>query len=153
MLVAWRIVKRRHADRAFDGDGARRHGGRWNSPGRAVVYVSESRALATLEVLAGLGSPELTQAFVLIGVELDEGLVAHLPATALPDGWRDHPPTPASQAVGDRWLDEGAWPVLRVPSALVPAEFDYLLNPAHADFRKIRVRGWEDLRFDPRWGR
>ena len=131
MLQAWRIVKRRYADTAFDGEGARLHGGRWNSPGRAVVYASESRALATLEVLTGVQSMAVAPAYVLMGVTFDEEFVGTLLAEDLPDGWNRFPPTPASQHLGDDWLATGRSPVLRVPSVIVPGEFNYLLNPAH----------------------
>ena len=78
MIEAWRIVKRRYAGQAFDGEGARLFGGRWNRPGRPVIYVSESRALATLEILAGLGTTSPLPAWVMIGVRFPESIVAGL---------------------------------------------------------------------------
>lgn len=150
MLQAWRIVKRRYADTAFDGEGARLHGGRWNSPGRAVVYASESRALATLEVLTGLQSIAVAPAYVLMGVTFDEGWVSALDAEDLPEGWNRFPPTPASQHLGDDWLATERSAVLRVPSVIVPGEFNYLLNPTHPDFAAIKIGAPEELTLDPR---
>ncbi len=157
MIEAWRIAKRRYIDTAFDGEGARLHGGRWNSPGRPVVYGSESRALATLEVLAGLGSTYVLQAWVLIGVRFPESIVTDLDSflislgrEGLPAGWNAAPPTPASQEIGDLWLDRQDSAVLRVPSVIVPAEHNYLLNPRHSDFARVEIGVPEEMRLDPR---
>ena len=154
MIEAWRIVKRRYIDTAFDGEGARRFGGRWNSPGRPVVYVSESRALATLEILAGLGTTGPLPAWVTIGVRLPAEIVVSvedlLDPAGLPDGWNAAPPTFVSQGIGDRWLEEAPSAVLRVPSVIVPAEHNYLLNPRHPEFARIEIGEPEELRLDPR---
>lgn len=147
MIEAWRIVKRRWAETAFDGEGARRFGGRWNAPGRPVVYVSGSRALAVLEVLAGLGSTATLPAWVLIGVRFPSSLVSVLEPA---DGWDATPPGPPSQAAGDRWLVEAPSAVLRVPSVIVPAEPNYLLNPGHPDFGRVEIGEPEELKLDAR---
>lgn len=150
MPTAWRIVKARHARTAFDGEGARRYGGRWNSPGTAVVYASESRALGLLEVLAGLSSPRAVQGYVVIPVTFNADLARDLPPFDLPDGWRRYPPTSATQRIGDAWAAGRQSVVLRVPSALVPQESNYLLNPGHPDFHRIRIGEVVPLVIDPR---
>ena len=136
---AWRIVKRRHVSIAFDGEGARLHGGRWNSPGTPVVYVSETRALATLEILAGLRSTAAVHAYVLVAVEFDESWVTSVDSSALAQEWRESPPRPSTQRIGDEWAAARTWGVLRVPSVLVPSESNYVLNPLHGDFAKIVI--------------
>jgi RES domain-containing protein len=150
VVSAWRIVKRRYAHTAFDGEGARAYGGRWIGPGRPVIYVSESRALATLEVLAGLKTSVVVPAYVLIRVDFDEALVKHVDPNDLGTDWRASPPTSATQRIGDEWLDEATSAALRVPSAVVPGEFNYLLNPRHSDFGTLRVGTPEELYLDPR---
>ena len=150
MLQAWRIVKRRHADRAFDGEGARLYGGRWNSPGVPVVYVAESRALAALEILAGLRSRATLHSYVLIGVRFAEELVEHLPPASTPEDWRTSPPPPETQACGDRWIREARSAVLRVPSVVIPSEFNFILNPAHPDFTQIKILEPVAFDLDPR---
>ena len=154
MISAWRIVKRRYAEHAFDGEGARRFGGRWNSPGRPVVHVSESGALATLEILAGLGTTGPLPAWVIIGVRFPEEIVAGvgdlLDPAGLPGGWDSCPPTFVSQGIGDRWLDEATSAALRVPSVIVPAESNFLLNPRHPEFERLEIGAPEELRLDPR---
>lgn len=153
MVTAWRMVRSRHASSAFDGEGARRFGGRWNSPGTAVVYASESRALALLEVLAGLGGVGALAPYVLIGVRFPESLVATLDPDELPDGWRAYPPPAVVQRIGDAWVEGGTTPVLRVPSVIVPEESNYVLNPRHPGFGKLKIGRHEAVAVDPRFGR
>ena len=150
MLTVWRITKSRHATAAFDGEGARLFGGRWNSPGVPAVYASETRALAMLEVLAGLGETAKLDSYVLIGATLHESLVTALDARSLPENWRIYPPPAAARALGDRWLADARSPALRVPSALVPHEWNYVLNPRHPDFARIHIGTPEAVPLDPR---
>lgn len=153
MLTAWRMVRSRHASSAFDGEGARRFGGRWNSPGTAVVYASESRALALLEVLAGLGGVGALAPYVLIGVRFPESLVTELDPDELPDGWRAYPPPAVVQRIGDAWAEGAASPVLRVPSVIVPEESNYVLNPRHPEFGRTQIGRPEAVGIDRRLGR
>jgi len=150
MLRAWRIVKRRHAETAFDGEGARLYGGRWNSPGVAAIYASESRALATLEVLAGLQTNSPLPGYVLIPAEFDESLVVAVELEELPPDWKRSPPPPSTQRLGDDWIARGESAVLRVPSALVPKESNYVINPQHPDFSEVNIGEAEPLLVDPR---
>lgn len=150
MVTIWRIVKGRHAATAFDGEGARLYGGRWNSPGVAVVYASESRALALLEVLAGLGDTTRLDAYVLIPARFPESLLTAVDPGTLPEGWETYPPPAAAQGVGDRWIKTGVSAALKVPSVLVPGEWNYVLNPRHPDFGSVRIGPPELLLLDPR---
>lgn len=150
MPTAWRIVKRRHAGSAFDGEGARRYGGRWNSTGTAVVYTSETRALCLLEVLAGLRSVKPLHAYVLIPGTFDDSLVLPLQPGSLPADWQDNPPHPSTQQIGDTWVDQEESAILRVPSAIIPDEYNYLFNPPHSDFDRIEIGSPQDLTLDSR---
>jgi RES domain-containing protein len=126
------------------------YGGRWNSPGVPLVYVAESRALATLEILAGLQSRSTLEAYVLIEVAFAESLVEELQPESIPDEWRISPPRPETQAIGDRWVREARSAALRVPSVLVPTEFNFLLNPAHPEFGAIEIHEPTPFKLDPR---
>ena len=150
MPQAWRILKGRHVEGAFDGEGARLYGGRWNSPGVPAVYASESRALATLEVLAGLQTNTPLPGYVLLPVEFDDSLVLTLELDEVPADWKQSPPAPSTQQLGDNWIARGESAVLRVPSALVPKESNYVLNPRHSDFSAVRIGKPEPLSMDPR---
>ena len=150
MATAWRILKKRHLESAFNGEGARRYGGRWNSPGTSVVYASETRALCLLEVLAGIRSVKPLGAYVLIPATFDDSLVTSVALERLPNDWRQSPPPPSAQCLGDYWIDQKKSAILRVPSAILPEEFNYLFNPAHPDFPHIQIGAPEDLVIDPR---
>ena len=149
-MLAWRIVKAKHAPTAFAGEGARRTGGRWNSRGTAVVYTSSSQSLAMLEILAHLEFAESLSAYVLISCEFDDSLIELLDISGLPLNWRASPAPSPLQALGDRWVRDRRSAVLRVPSTLVPIEDNFLLNPAHEDFVRIKVAAPEALTIDPR---
>lgn len=149
-LTLWRLTPAYHAPKAMSGDGAYRRGGRWNPPGIRVVYCAESRSLAVIEVLANIKQPSFLgdQAWVLIPVEVTADLVER-PAR-VPESWRSMPYGTASQAFGAEWVQAQRSAALRVPSVVVPGEFNYLLNPAHPDYRRIRVGKAESFAFDPR---
>ena len=147
-VPAYRIVKARRAAAAFDGEGARRFGGRWNSPGTRMVYTAESRSLAALEILVHLEGP--ARGFSLIRCEFPESLIEVLPVRALPAGWRVSPAPRALATLGDAWVARGSSAVLAVPSAVIAEERNYLLNPRHADFARVTVLAPEPFPYDER---
>lgn len=148
MRSVFRIVKELHRATAVDGEGAARYGGRWNSRETRVVYTSESRALAALETLVHIDR-SIPFGWVLLRCDLPEALIRELPGPDLPADWRSEPATAATREIGDRWVQEGRSAVLRVPSILIPEEANYLLNPAHRDFRRIRFATPVPFAFDP----
>jgi len=150
LISAWRIIKQKHAKTAFTGEGARLFGGHWNSPGRRMVYTSESRALALAEILVHLESSGPLSRYVTFRVELDEALVANIASGDLPKNWRADPAPRRLQAIGDSWLVSQASLVLRAPSAVVRGEFNYLLNPFHPDSPKLQIKGPEKFSIDKR---
>ena len=153
MITAWRIVKRKRAGTAFTGEGARRYGGRWNSIGVAIVYTAESQSLATLEMLVHLDSSELLESYVAFEVTINESLVTKVGASQLPANWRSDPPPLKVREVGDRWARALNSAVLQVPSAILPAEHNFLLNPRHPDFAKLVFAKPSPFRLDPRLAR
>lgn len=151
-LTLWRLSPAYHAAKAMSGDGAYRRGGRWNPPGLRVVYCAESRSLAVIEVLVNVKQVALLgdQAWVFIPVDVPSEWVEK-PAR-VPDTWRAMPYGPASQAFGAEWVQAARTPALRVPSVIVSGEFNYLLNPAHPGFKRIKAGPPEPFAFDPRFG-
>lgn len=141
MPVAWRIVKKKYAASAFDGEGARQNGGRWTRVGRSVIYTAGSISLATLEILIHIGfkNASLLDSYSLFRVDVPEDLVLEINTGSLPKWWSESPARNELCLVGDSWLDERKKPALRVPSAVVPYENNYLLNPNHPDFARISV--------------
>jgi RES domain-containing protein len=135
----WRLCRRPYAD--LTGEGARIYGGRWNSPGRPVVYFAEHPALAALEVRVHLDLPFelLPNDFVLMHVTLANRLIAHIGETVSP-----------TVVVGDAWLTERRSVALRVPSVLVSYSWNVLFNPRHPNAGQAHVAAIESFDFDPR---
>jgi RES domain-containing protein len=150
MATCWRIVKSRHASTAFDGEGARLYGGRWNSPGTRMVYTSSTISLAVLEVLVHLQEASLLSSYSLISVSFDDALVERLERSRLPDGWRTYPPPSELQRIGDEWVRSQRSAVLEVPSVIVVRESNYLLNPTHPNFSTVVIGESEPFTFDER---
>jgi RES domain-containing protein len=146
----WRISPAIHADNAFDGEGAALAGGRWNPPGTPVVYTSETLSLAALEFFINFNSRRPVP-LVTIAAEIPEAIEPiSIDPPGLPSNWRSHRHAVSMWAVGEGWVRAAESAVLSVPSVLIPQERNYLLNPAHRDFKKIRVGKPERFSFDPR---
>jgi RES domain-containing protein len=147
--VAFRIVKGRHRRTAFDGEGARVAGGRWNQPGDAILYASGSLALAAIETFVHLGEDGLHISFVYFRLEI----LDDLPIERLrkpPAQWRAEPAGATSMRRGSSWIRNGRTAILAVPSVILPSETNYLLNPNHPEFARIRIGRPQRFVFDPR---
>ena len=151
MIVrAWRIFKRKHSGTAFTGEGARIAGGRWNSVGVPMVYASQSVSLAALEMLVHLHSRPILGKYLVAGVRFDESMAEQLSSSQLPFDWQAIPAPLTLQELGDLWLTEQRSLALRVPSVIIPTEFNYLLNPVHPDFSRITIDTPTSFLFDRR---
>lgn len=148
-MQAWRIVKSNHESMAFSGEGAFPYGGRWNSPGTRIVYVGGSLSLAALELLVHLPSSAPVR-FSTFRITFDGSLVETLKEATLPNDWQAEPPEFQTQEIGDDWVRGGGSAILAVPSAIIPEETNYLLNPGHPDFSKIKIDAPKPFAFDPR---
>ncbi|MGJ8672264.1 RES family NAD+ phosphorylase [Rubritalea sp.] len=150
-IYAYRIVAPRWAHDAFSGAGAKKYGGRWNSPGQPVIYLGGSRALAALEMLVHLTTPlARRKIYKLIQVAIPKDCVAHYPISALPKNWRESPAPRSSQEIGDDWLSANSQLALALPSVLIPEETNIILNPLHPDIKRIVAETANDFHFDSR---
>ena len=140
MIRAWRPIKAEHADDAFTGEGARRGGGRWNSKGVRLVYTSGSLSLATLEVMVHTHFYSALKSYVCIPIDFDPSLLQSIAIDDLPDNWQADPIPQSVKKVGDRWIKNKESVILKIPSAIIPVEFNYLINPSHPDFGKIVIQ-------------
>jgi RES domain-containing protein len=138
MLIVWRFVTARYAKSAFSGEGARLYGGRWNKKGVPLVYTAGSQSLAVLEML--VQDEPLRARYTMIEARIPAGIaIDRIRVEDLPSDWRDIAAREKLQALGTEWALKRGSAVLAVPSAVIPAETNYLLNPLHADFRRIRI--------------
>ncbi len=152
MILAWRLDKASRTTAAsFSGAGAQLAGGRWNHPGIAAVYASESLALAALEKFVHI-QPEATRlALVAYKLEIPESVdIERLDVEKLPPDWREQPAARGTKDLGTVWLRAGRNAILKVPSAIVPAENNFLINPAHPHFRRIKIHPAQAFGFDTR---
>lgn len=149
-LTAYRLTKARYANTAFDGEGARLNGGRWNPVGVSVVYLAESLPLAALETLVHLERPRVLEAYVYFEAAFTDELVLAVAEDDLPPDWQADPEPASTVAIGEAWLKSQDSLLLRVPSVVVPKSYNYLLNPVHPGREKVFVKGPYPFRFDSR---
>jgi len=142
----YRIADSRHSPAS--GEGARLHGGRWNSPGRAVIYACETQTGAMLEKLVHTNG-RMPKHQVCVTFETPDTLkVATLEAKDVP-AW-DAQDMIESRRAGDAWIGKAQTAVLRVPSVVFDAERNVLINPDHPDYKRIKVASMEPVRWDER---
>jgi RES domain-containing protein len=149
-MTVWRLSSTRYAANMFSGEGAKHYGGRWSPSGLAVIYCAESRALALVEVRAGTDDVNrlFRQEWILVPADIPEECIEK--PVRVPDDWRQYPHSPTTQSFGAEWVQTRRSVALRVPSVVVPGEFNYLLNPAHPQFAKVKIGKPEPFSFDPR---
>lgn len=151
MNTAFRIVEKVFADSSFDGEGARLYGGRWNSRGTPLVYVSQTLSQAILEILVHTDTRHLERSeFVFFKVEFADKLVETLDPATLAKGWDAKVGQMSTRLAGDCWFTEARSAVLRVPSVIARGEVNYLLNPEHEQISQVRIHGPEPVLFDSR---
>lgn len=149
MPTAWRIVTARFVASAFSGEGARLYGGRWNPKGLPLVYTAESQALAVLEIL--VQDERLRARYALIPAHIPDDLaLERVTVDQLPSDWRTPGARGDLQQRGAAWVRGGTSAVLAVPSAVIPAEANYLLNPRHPDFARVEIGEPQELVTDLR---
>ena len=150
-MHVFRICRRPFARAPLDGRGGLFASGCWHTPRRPVVYVSESLALASLEVLVHFEIDLVPADLVAFEIAVPDSVkVSRIPATKLPRHWRKYPAPVVLQKLGNAWLDGVSSCVLRVPSAVIPSEYNFLLNPRHPNASKIRIIRRFDFTFDER---
>ncbi|MBL4842177.1 MAG: RES domain-containing protein [Thalassospira sp.] len=150
-MKAYRITKRKHKDTAFSGFGARQYGGRWNLPNHPAVYLSESIALAQLEILVNLGEEDSLQNYLLFQVEVPDSQIMVLADDAYPKDWNGTRVSAGTQEVGTEFLLDGEALALAVRSCVVPQEYNLILNPEHPDAEAVIEEAVEaTLQFDAR---
>jgi len=149
-MIVYRLSKQKYAD-DLSGIGAEIAGGRWNHKGTRVLYSSDSRALCAAEIAVHTPIGLIPKDYVLITIEVpDEIFVQEVKPKELPENWRDFPCVGVTQKIGDKFIKERISLVLKVPSAVVQGDFNYLINPSHQDFNRIKIKNKELFNFDTR---
>lgn len=149
-MKVYRLTKRKYSG-SLDGTGAANSNNRWNSKGTEIIYTSESRALALAEVAVHLPLHLLPESYVIMEILIPDDIgISNCHTNALPQVWNGYPYCSGTQEIGDQFIQKNQNAVLKVPSAVVPGDFNFLINPHHRSFKKIRVLDVTDFLFDRR---
>ncbi|MEX2513456.1 MAG: RES family NAD+ phosphorylase [Cyclobacteriaceae bacterium] len=152
-MRVFRVEREKYLKTTLTGIGASMTKGyRWNSLNTKLIYTAESRALATLEISVHLDlSEDLPTDRYYVEIDIPDTLtIQEVKIEDLPDNWNSKPPTLTTQTIGDDFVFENEAAILKVPSSIVPQEYNYLINPNHPDAKKIKVITKTPIRFDPR---
>lgn len=148
-MKVFRLSRKRYS-KSLSGKGAAFFGNRWNSKGVEMVYVAQSRALAMAKVAVHLSIGKLPKDYMMLEIEIPEKIAICELKKKLKRGWNDNPPTSVSQEMGDNFIRDGECCILKVPSAVVQGDFNYLINPYHLDFKKMLIQSAVSFPFDTR---
>ncbi len=146
-MILYRIVKCAYAD--LSGTGARLYGGRWNSEGRSMVYLASSRSLAVLEALVHLSPTNIPTNFCIMTIDAPDD-VLEIPVEQLPKNWNEYPEHTSLKLIGNDFLIKQKHLLLKVPSAIVKEEYNYLLNPLHKNAGLVKIISTQPFAFDQR---
>ncbi|MDB5134906.1 MAG: hypothetical protein JWP37_1509 [Mucilaginibacter sp.] len=147
-MLLYRLTKCVYAN-DLSGAGARLYGGRWNSEGRAMIYLASSRSLAVLEALVHLPATNIPDEYCMVTIEVPDDF-ANGDEKLLPINWRESSDLDILKRIGNTFLAEKKYLLLKVPSAIVNEEFNYLLNPSHEGIRKVKLKSILPFNFDSR---
>lgn len=149
-MRVFRLIRKKYGIE-LSGKGAAISGNRWNSKGTELIYTADSRALAMAEVAVHLSLSILPKDYVMVEINIPKSIsVASVSVEKLPVNWNNFPHLVDTQLVGDEFFSERKACVLKVPSAVVPGDFNFLINPLHPEFSQIEIVGQEDFPFDSR---
>jgi RES domain-containing protein len=148
-MRVYRLSKEKYA-RDLSGKGAERIGGRWNSKGVPMLYTANSRALCVAEIAVHVPLGILPIDYCLVSLEIPDDSIGELSEKLLPDDWKSFPHVESTQQLGNKHIAEQGTLALKVPSAVVQGECNYLLNPLHARFAEVKLVGVEPFEFDGR---
>ena len=149
-MIVFRLSKAKFS-RDLSGKGAEKAGGRWNSKGVALIYTSETRALCATEIAVHTPLGNMPLDYEIISIEIPDTIpIKGLSKEELPNDWKSLPHSHSTQQIGDQFISKEKHLVLKVPSAVIQGEFNYLINPKHKDFSQISIKDTEPFSFDKR---
>jgi RES domain-containing protein len=148
-MIVFRLAKTKFC-KDLSGKGAETAGGRWNSKGVAIVYTGMSRALCTTEIAVHTPLGNIPVDYSLVSIDVPETSILKLENSKLPKDWKSFPHPHSTQMLGDKFIAENKYLIMKVSSVIVQGEFNYLINPIHKDFKKIKIVKIEDFVFDER---
>jgi len=149
-MQVYRLSRKKYASE-LSGIGASKSGNRWNSKGTEIIYCANSRALAMAEVSVHISLINLPKDFVMLEIDIPKSItIQALNEKDLPENWNYFPQTYKTQKLGDTFIYSNENCILKVPSAVVKGDYNYLINSRHHDFKKIKILNSYEFPFDKR---
>lgn len=148
-MIVYRVSKTKYAN-DLTGEGARLYGGRWNNKLIPCIYTSENRALALLEYTVNVNIDDIPRALSYVTIEIPDKSILELSAADLPRNWKNIPAPSSTKQFGTNLLNAAKSPILKIPSTVIPEEFNYILNPKHVDSKKFKILEIKDFIYDVR---
>lgn len=149
-MEVFRLDREIHSN-ALSGKGAAIKGGRWNSPGTEIIYVAANRSLAMAEVAVHFTLATIPEDYMLLTILIPDTIsLLKVKSSNLPADWNVFPYTASSQFIGDKFILENKFCILQVPSAVTKGDYNFLINPFHSEFKKIKIISTEKFPFDKR---
>lgn len=149
-MIVFRLTKEKYKN-DLSGIGAEKYGGRWNNKGTRIVYAAESRSLSILELAVHVAFNILPKNYHIVEIEVPENSIQEFDVSLLQKkDWKSNPPIEFTQSEGDKFIHDNNYLCLKVPSAIVEGDFNYLINPFHPDFSKVKIKKTSPFGFDER---
>jgi RES domain-containing protein len=148
-MIVYRISSNRYA-KDLTGEGSRLYGGRWNHRLTACIYTSQSRALAVLEYTVNITADDIPRGLSMIALDIPDDNILDISEPMLPGNWKETPATASTKDFGTRILKAMRYPVIKIPSTIIPQEFNFILNPFHSDSTAFVIIGIHDFVYDMR---
>lgn len=152
MIRVYRILRKPYLKKPLDGEGAYLFGGRWSSVGTRLAYTAQHLSLAMIEYFIHIDPDDPPKDLVTVTAEVPDSVSrTSITPRQWPENWRQSPSPPELAEIGDRFVRFARAAILIVPSALAPAESNWLINPQHPEFSRIRLRAVETFEYDSRF--
>lgn len=148
-MIVYRIGKTKHVN-DITGEGAKLFGGRWNHKSVPCIYTSESRALALLEYTVNINIEEIPRALSMLTFEIPTADIEIIRENKLPGNWRQSPAPSSTKDFGTHLLKTSVHAVLKIPSSIIPQEYNYILNPLHLNSKYLKIVDLKDFIYDVR---
>ena len=148
-MEVYHVGKTKFANQ-LTGDGAKLHGGRWNLIGSPCIYTSESKALCVLEYVANVNADDIPSSLSITVYSLPDKSWKEFDTTLLPENWFQIPAPEETKRWGTDFLKENKFLALKIPSVIISSEFNFVLNPLHVDFKKVKIKEIHPFAFDKR---
>jgi len=136
--------------RSLTGEGAKLHGGRWNRIGSPCIYTSESKALSILEYAANVRLSEMPASLSITVFEIPDKSWKEVAEIDLPQNWQSVPTPEETKIFGSSLLQQTAFVAIKLPSVIIPTEYNFILNPLARHFEKVSIIDVHPFSFDKR---